>query len=333
MTTSNRAVAVALTVDVAIAFGKAVAALLTGSIAIFSEFVHSLADVINQLLLAVGIVRSERRPDRRFPYGFGRSRYVWALLSAAGVLFVGSGVTIIRGVQQVWAPEPLEHLEWGFAILGLSLVAESVSLAVGITAVRRAARRSEQSVWQYLKIGPDPMGVAVVLEDVSAVLGVTIALAGIGMTQLTGNPAWDGGASLLIGSLLAFTAVFLIDRNRRFLLGLAPPREAVARMVAVLEEDPVVERIRDVKVSQLGSKEVRFKAEIAFNGHELARQLLATRDLDATWSGLDSPQALERLLVEFGEELTEAIGDAVDRIEARLAEAVPEARHVDLEPD
>lgn len=333
MTTSSRAVAVALTVDVAIAIAKMVAALLTGSIAIFSELVHSLADIVNQLLLVVGIVRSKRRPDARFPYGFGRSRYVWALLSAAGVLFVGSGVTLVRGAQQVWAPEPLEHLGWGFAILLSSFVAESISLGVGILAVRRAARRRGDSIWGYLKMGPDPMGVAVVLEDISAVSGVALALAGIGLTKLTGNAAWDGAASMMIGTLLGVTAVFLIDRNRRFLLGPAPSPDAVARMVAVLEEDPIIDSIRDVKVSQLGVEELRFKAEISFNGHELARRLLATRDLDATWAALDGPQALERLLVEFGDEVTEAIGEAIDRIEARLAEAVPEARHVDLEPD
>ncbi|KPK16777.1 MAG: hypothetical protein AMJ62_03995 [Myxococcales bacterium SG8_38] len=333
MTTSTRAVGVALTVDLVIVIAKSVAALLTGSIAIFAEVVHSLADVVNQLLLVVGIVRSERSPDSKFPYGFGRSRYVWALLSAAGVLFVGSGVTIVRGAQQVWSPEPLSHLDWGFLILLGSLAAESMSLGVGLAAVRRAARQTDQSVWNYLKGGPDPMGVAVVLEDGSAVLGVGIALAGIGLTRLTGNPAWDGAASLAIGVLLGGTAVFLIDRNRRFLLGPAPPPEAVERMIAVLEEDPIIDRIRDVKVSQLGAEEVRFKAEIAFNGRALAQQLLAGRDLDATWAGLDGPKALERLLVEFGAEVTDAVGDSVDRIEERLAEAVPEARHVDLEPD
>jgi hypothetical protein len=60
---------------------------------------------------------------------------------------------------------------------------------------------------------------------------------------------------------------------------------------------------------------------------------LVTKDLGATWSTLDGPQALERLLIEFGAEVTEAIGDEVDRIEERLTEAAPEARHVDLEPD
>jgi zinc transporter 9 len=333
MTTSTRAVAVALFVDFVVGAAKLVAFLLTGSTAIMAEVLHSAADLTNQGLLVVGIARSRREPDSDYPYGFGRSRYIWALLSAAGVLFVGSGVSVVRGAQQIWAPEPLVHLDLGFIILLVSLVAESISLAVGFSAVRRSAHQAGQSVWQYLPKGPDPMGVAVVLEDASAVLGVLIAMAGLGLAELTGNPAWDGAASVAIGLLLGASAIFLINRNRRHLLGVAPPSKSVARMMAVFEESPLVARIHDVKVSQLDADAVRFKAEVTFDGRELARRLLAERDLDATWATLNGPQALERLLVEFGGEVTDAIGDEIDRLEAELAEVAPEARHVDLEPD
>ncbi|MGB5694371.1 MAG: cation diffusion facilitator family transporter [Polyangiales bacterium] len=333
MTTSTKAVAVALIVDFAIGAAKAVALLLTGSTAIMAELLHSLADITTQLLLVVGIVHSGREPDADYPYGFGRSRYIWAMLSAAGVLFVGSGISVIRGAQQVLAPEPLHHLGWGFTVLLFSLAMETASLTIGLSAVRRSARTSDQSVGQYLRSGPDPMGVAVVLEDSSAVLGILIALAGLGLAELAGKPAWDGVGSIGVGILLGVTAVFLINRNRRFLLGVAPPSEAIERMVAVLEQNPVIQRIHDVKVSQLGADEVRFKAEVAFDGRALARRLLAARDLDSTWGALDGPRALEHLLIEFGAEVTDAIGEEVDRIEERLTEAAPEARHVDLEPD
>ena len=333
MTTSTRAVAIALFVDFVIGSAKLVAFLLTGSTAIMAELLHSVADLTNQSLLLVGIARSQRKPDSDYPYGFGRSRYIWALLSAAGVLFVGGGVSVFRGAEQVWAPESLEHLGLGFIILLVSLVAESVSLAFGLSAVRRSARQAGQSVGQYLRTGPDPMGVAVVLEDTSAVVGVLIAMTGLGLAKLTGNPAWDGAASVAIGLLLGASAIFLINRNRRHLLGASPPSESVARMMAVLEESPLVARIQDVKVSQLGADSVRFKAEVTFDGRELARRLLAERDLDASWASLDGPQALERLLVEFGGQVTDAIGDEIDRLEAELTEAAPEARHVDLEPD
>ena len=89
----------------------------------------------NQTLLVVGIARSRRGPDSEHPYGFGRSRYIWALLSAAGVLFIGCGVSVVRGAEQLWSPEPLEHLSWGIVILLGSLVAEGVSLAVGLSYV------------------------------------------------------------------------------------------------------------------------------------------------------------------------------------------------------
>ncbi|MBW1875447.1 MAG: hypothetical protein JRI98_08685 [Deltaproteobacteria bacterium] len=153
--------------------------------------------------------------------------------------------------------EPLEHLGWGFVILLGSLVAESISLVFGLSAVRRSARKADQSVGQYLRTGPDPMGVAVVLEDASAVIGLLVALTGLGLAELTGNPAWDGAASVAIGLLIGASAIFLINRNRH------------ARMLAVLEENPVVARVQDVKVSQLGADAVRFKAEVTFDGREL----------------------------------------------------------------
>ena len=102
---------------------------------------------------------------------------------------------------------------------------------------------------------------------------------------------------------------------------------------AVIEDNPVVARIKDVKVSQIGADSVRFKAEVTFDGRELARRLLATKNVDGTWARLRSAEDLRRLLIEFGGQVTDAIGDEVDRIEEDLAEVAPETRHVDLEPD
>jgi zinc transporter 9 len=333
MTTSTRAVTIALLVDFLIGGAKVVAFLLTGSTAIMAEALHSAADITNQSLLVVGINRSKRAPDSQYPYGFGRSRYIWSLLSATGVLFVGSGVSVVRGAEQLWAPEALSHMHAGLIVLLVSLAAEGVSLMVGLSAVKASARSAGGSIWRYIQIGPDPMGVAVVLEDAAAVIGVLVALLGLGLTELTGNPAWDGAASILIGFLLGLSAIFLINRNRRFLLGPTPPSESVSRMVAVLKRSPVVARIKDVKVSQLGVDSVRFKAEVTFDGREIARRLLDRSSIDATWTTLESAEDLERLLIDFGGQLTDAIGDEIDRLEEELAAAAPEAQHVDIEPD
>lgn len=332
-THSTPAVIAALTVDGLITLGKLGAFVMTGSVAILAEVVHSLADVINQVLLVVGIVRSRRAPDAEHPYGFGRSRYVWALLSAAGVLFVGSGMALLQGIQQVLAPTELHDLSWGFVALGASAVAEGVSLCFGLVAVHRAARQDEVSFLHYLRHGDDPVAVAVVLEDGVAVLGVGLALASLGLAATTGDPAWDGAGSIAIGLLLGGSAGFLIDRNRHLLLDVAPPPAEVARMVAVLEQSPVIEEISDVKATRLGPDSLRFKAEITFDGGALARRLLEGEDLEETWQALGSSDDLEALLIAFGDRVVRAIGDEVDRVEQELGSAVPEAHHVDLEPD
>src|SRR3989304_8292918 len=74
---------------------------LSGSSALFSEAVHSFADTLNQALLMIGIKRSAKLPDKEFSYGYGRERFVWALISACGVFFIGAGITVYHGINSL----------------------------------------------------------------------------------------------------------------------------------------------------------------------------------------------------------------------------------------
>ena len=65
---------------------KLVAAIHSGSASMFSEALHSLADMFNECLLMLGIWRSLRKPDPNHPYGFSAERYAWALVSGVGEL-------------------------------------------------------------------------------------------------------------------------------------------------------------------------------------------------------------------------------------------------------
>lgn len=87
---------------------KAFGFMVSGSSALFSEAVHSLADTANQSLLLVGIVKSRRAPDEDSSYGYGLERFFWALISACGVFFVGAGVTIYHGISTLLHPNELE---------------------------------------------------------------------------------------------------------------------------------------------------------------------------------------------------------------------------------
>ena len=201
-------------------------------------------------------------------------------------------------------------------------------------AVKQAADAMDISFSQYVKEGPDPMAVAVLLEDAAAVFGVMMASTCIGLFVLTGNPIWDAIGSILIAILLGAVAIFLVIKNRKALLGQAIHASMKSEVIDVLESDAAVDAVHNVKATVMGADSFRFKAEIDFNGAAIAQQWLADKDLKELHDAVvQDPAQFERFLLEYGEHICEALGDEIDRIEARIQEAVPSAKFVDLEAD
>ena len=73
MAESKTAVAAALLGNAGLAVLKGVSAAITGSAAMLAETFHSIADTGNQALLFLGMRLAGRPPDRRHPFGHGRT--------------------------------------------------------------------------------------------------------------------------------------------------------------------------------------------------------------------------------------------------------------------
>jgi zinc transporter 9 len=306
---------------------KFVAFLLSGSGAMLSEAIHSLADTSNQGLLFLGIRRSSRPADRRYHYGYGADRYLFALISAAGIFVLGCGVTVYHGIDSLMDP-PTLSLDWlPFAVLGVSLVIEGAVLISAIREVNR--KRGDQGFVEFIVTSTDPTLLAVLFEDSVAVLGVLVAAAGIGLAHLTGNGQWDAISSIVIGLLLGAVALWLAWRNRQLILGPAIPEKIQKRVVAHIETQPSVDTVRLVKTRIVGADRFRIDAEIDYNGRYLgAEQADWVRD-HAELAARDPA----RFAADFGERLLDELGREVDRIEASLFEKFPRLRHVALESD
>lgn len=181
-----RSVAVALSANAFLAVAKLVVFLLSGSASMFAEFLHSVADLANQALLAVGLRRSEAPPDAEHPYGYGRERTIWALLAASGVLFLGAGATLWNGLERLVWPGELERLDLALAVLGLALVAEGSSFAVALRGLLRSHGREE--LRETLRHEADPVLIGVLFEDGAAMVGVLVAGLVVALAHLTGDP-------------------------------------------------------------------------------------------------------------------------------------------------
>jgi len=331
---STKAVYAAIIANSTVMVAKFIGFALTGSGALLSEGIHSLADVSNQSLLALGIKQSQKAPDEEHPYGYGRAQYVWALISAVGIFFLGCGFTLYHGIEGVLHP-PEAFVGTGMAvgILIFSLVVESASGWVALKAVMTGAKEADMSFSDYLRAGPDPMGVAVLLEDAAALLGVLLALAAVGMTAATGNPVWDGYGSISIALLLGAVATFLIQKNKGFLLGSGMRPEDKAKVLSVLRESPLVEGFHDTKAVVMDADGTRFKVEVDFNGRVLAKLWLADQDLGQIREDITDDAGLQAFLEDYTEDAVTLLGAQIDEIEARIKGQVPSIRHVDIEAD
>src|SRR5690242_1372321 len=98
---STRTVFVAAGANLGIAVAKCVAALITGSAALWAETVHSVADTGNEVLLWLGLRKSRRAPDPQHPFGYGQERFFWAFLAALGIFLVGGLLSLAEGVRSV----------------------------------------------------------------------------------------------------------------------------------------------------------------------------------------------------------------------------------------
>lgn len=189
--------------------------LTTGSPTLFAETIHSATDVINQVLLKVGEIKSGRRSTARHPFGFGKEKFFWALVSSISVLFLGCGVSIRHGIEALRHPE--EGAPFTVLAIALLLVAgllESYTFHIawreigGLPGLRNA--RTNTTV------------LAVLLEDAVALLGIAVTLFVAFWSRLVGPaPQMDALISIFVGLLLGVMAIGLARLNKEILIDIA----------------------------------------------------------------------------------------------------------------
>ena len=326
---SKTAVTAAIVGNTAVMLAKFIAFLFTGSGAMLSETIHTLADLLNQILLMVGIVRSNRQADDSFEYGYQAVRYVWALISAVGIFFLGCGVTIYHGIQTLIHPHAVSDLGWALGVLLFSLVLESAVLLIALRTAKHQA--GQRPLFKFLRDEADPAVVAVVLEDAAACVGVLVAMVAIGLTRLTGETYWDAMGSITIGLLLGAVAIWLIRRNAQLLVGSSIPSAIREQVLRIIEQDPAVEEVVDLKTRILDTETYRIKADIRFEGDVLASKLRP--QLRSAYDNIQTYEDFEKFAFEFGDDVVELLAKEIDAIEKRIRRQVPQAKHMDLEAE
>ena len=270
------AIFAALAANLGIAASKFVAFAFTGSSAMLAEGVHSTADSCNQILLLVGGRRARRPASRLHPFGYGPFRYLYAFMVALVIFLAGGLFALYEGWHKVRGGEELESPAWAFAVLGIAIVLESLSLR---TAVRESRGPRRGLTWlQFVRRTRAPDLAVVLLEDFAALVGLVLALAGVTLTVLTGHGVWDGVATIGIGLLLIAVAMLLGAETRSLLIGESATDDVLRLIEGALVAEPGVRRVIHMRTMHLGPDELLVAAKVAVTGTDTAVQVAETID-------------------------------------------------------
>lgn len=263
MSESNKVVVyAALFGNLAIALVKFVAAYLTNSSAMLSEAIHSVVDTLNEILLLYGMKKSQQPANARHPFGYGRELYFWAFIVALMVFALGAIVSIYQGISHIYHPEEMQNPMINYIVLGIAILCEGTSWFVALKAFRKI--KGKQGYFEAFRRSKDPTTFTVLFEDSAALIGLFIALIGIYLSHALNMPMLDGLASILIGVVLAISAILLARETKGLLMGETADPQLRHNVLMVAEQDPAVHSANGVLTEQMGAHQVLASLSLEF---------------------------------------------------------------------
>ncbi len=188
---------------------KVVAGVLTGSIAIMTEAIHSGIDLVASVIALVSVRTAEVPADEDHPYGHAKAEHVGAGAEAMLIL-VGAAIVIFEAVRRLFGGSEVDSVGIGIVIIAASIV---VNLIVSGFLFRRADHFES----------PALEGDAAHLRA-DALTSIAV-LVGLALIEITGYAVFDSIAALIVAGAIVGTGVRLARRSGSVLMDRALPDE------------------------------------------------------------------------------------------------------------
>jgi cation diffusion facilitator family transporter len=219
---------------------KVVAGVLTGSVAIITEAVHSAVDLVASVVAYFSVRKAEEPADRSHPYGHEKVENLAAALE--GVLIVlGAAIIIYEAINKLSAGATVGRLG-----LGIGVIALSAAVNFGISGY----------LYRQAKLTDSPAlegDAAHLRTDAFTSIGVLVALA---LVAITGVQELDAVAALVVAVAIVFAGVRLVTRSSRVLVDEALPEAELERIGDAIESygAPEVIGFHKLRARRAGSR-------------------------------------------------------------------------------
>lgn len=277
MASSKSVVFAALFANGAIAVMKFVGFLLTQSPAMLSETYHSISDTGNQVFLLIGIRYGERSRTREHPFGYGKAQFFYSFLVSVMLFGIAGWESAKHGYDAIMNPHVPDLADptvlgftfpgvWvNYAVLIGAIVFEAYALKKAWANMKGQIADNEWSgIREAFHKTSDVTVLTALTEDTIAMAGAGIALVGVYLTRVTGNPLYDAVSAFLIGLMLMGFAAALAWENKRLLIGESLPGEDEQALREIIRQQEDVVDIVGFRTVYFGPEELLVTADVEF---------------------------------------------------------------------
>ncbi|MBT1705653.1 cation diffusion facilitator family transporter [Fulvivirgaceae bacterium PWU20] len=183
-----------LVLSVSLLFAKLVAYYLTHSVAILTDALEAIVNVVAGILGLYSLRLSAKPKDTDHPYGHGKVEFLSA--ATEGLMIIVAGVLIIiEAVAQLINPEPLHKLDIGMALIAITAIANYIMGTVSINTGKKNSSMALIASGTHLR------------TDTYSTIGL---LAGLLLIYIT-NILWlDSVVAILFSFFILYTGLRII---------------------------------------------------------------------------------------------------------------------------
>ncbi len=206
----SRAAAVSIVSNSALIVFKLAVGIMSGSIAIISEALHSGSDLVAAIIAFYSVRKAAVPPDLHHHYGHEKVENLSGVIEAL-LIIAAAGVIIYEGILKIIDGPHIDHIWLGITVMVVSGV---VNLVVSRKVLYPVARRTQSAALEA--------DAAHLLTDVYTSFGVA---GGLLLVKLTGWALFDPIAAIAVAVLIIWTGYRLVVQSTKVLLDQTLPEE------------------------------------------------------------------------------------------------------------
>jgi cation diffusion facilitator family transporter len=263
--TKSRAAALSIASNALLIALKLAAGAITGSIAIITEAIHSLIDLVASVIAFFSVRKADEPADADHPYGHEKVENLAAAIEGMLIL-VGAGVIIFEATRQLVNGAEVDRLGVGIAVMAFSVFANLVVSSV----LSRQAKAHESQALEG--------DAAHLRTDAMTSAGV---LFGLALVQITGDAAFDPITALVVAVAIVWAGFRILRRSSAVLVDETLPEAELDRIEAAIASarTPEVAGYHKLRARRAGSRRhidfhVQYRSGTSLErAHELAHQM------------------------------------------------------------